>query len=113
MPQAGTLLPHEVDHIRSQKHRGATALENLCWACARCNSFKGSDVAGYDPLTNELVSLFDPRSHVWEQHFEWKGAAIVGKTGAGRTTVELLQFNLFERVEHRRLLMETGAFPSA
>ena len=45
MPQICTQLPHEGDHIRAQKHKGSTTLENLCWACALCNGHKGSDVS--------------------------------------------------------------------
>ena len=69
------MLPHEPDHIRSQKHGGPTTLENLCWACAQCNNFKGSDVSCYDPTTNELVPVFNPRLSAWSEHFEWQGAS--------------------------------------
>jgi hypothetical protein len=108
LPQACTILPHEVDHIRSQKHRGPTTLDNLCWACAQCNGFKGSDVSSYDPLTDQLVTLFNPRTDEWIKHFEWQGPMLVGKTKVGRATIELLQINLPERVEHRRLLLQSG-----
>jgi hypothetical protein len=111
LPQAGTILPHEIDHIRSQKHHGATTLDNLCWACARCNDFKGSDVASYDSLTGELVPLFNPRTDAWKEHFEWQGPHLRGKTKIGRATAELLQVNLEERVNHRRLLILAGLFP--
>ena len=112
IPQPCTSLPHEVDHIRSRKHNGTTTLDNLCWACARCNDSKGSDIAEYDPTTNELVPLFNPRVDVWSEHFEWHGPALFGKTKIGRATVELLRINLPERVEHRRLLMEAGSLPA-
>jgi HNH endonuclease len=110
LPQECTTLPHEADHIRSQKHRGPTTLDNLCWACARCNNFKGSDVSSYDPTTNDLVPLFNPRTDGWAEHFEWRGPTLIGKTKAGRATIELLQINLQERVEHRRLLIEARMF---
>jgi len=32
LPQSATIVTHEVDHIRSQKHDGPTTLDNLCWA---------------------------------------------------------------------------------
>jgi hypothetical protein len=108
LPQACTILPHEADHIRSQKHHGPTTLENLCWACARCNDFKGSDVASHDPITDELVPLFNPRTDAWHAHFDWNDMMIIGKTKIGRATVDLLQMNLTERVEHRRLLKLAG-----
>jgi 5-methylcytosine-specific restriction endonuclease McrA len=112
LPQACTTLPHEPDHIRSLKHRGATTLDNLCGACARCNDFKGSDVSSYDPTTNELVPLFNPRTNEWSDHFEWQGPLLTGKTKTGRATIELLRINQHERVEHRRLLMESGMLPT-
>jgi hypothetical protein len=111
MPQSGTSLPHEADHIRSQKHDGPTTLANLCWACARCNDFKGSDVAAHDPVTDNLVRLFNPRTDIWEYHFEWNHVTLAGKTEIGRATLQLLRVNLDERVEHRRLLAQSGAIP--
>ena len=87
LPQTCTLLPHEADHIRSQKHQGPTKLDNLCWACARCNDFKGSDVSSYDPVTNELVSVFNPRTDAWNEHFEWHGPKLSGKTKIGQATI--------------------------
>lgn len=108
LPQAATVTPHEVDHIRSQKHHGPSALGNLALACFYCNSYKGSNVAGYDPVTDRLQPLFDPRQHVWSEHFAWHGAELVGQTPIGRTTIEVLRINLPERVEHRRRLIEAG-----
>lgn len=104
LPQACTILPHEPDHIRAQKHQGPTTAENLCWACARCNDFKGSDIAAHDPLTDELVPLFNPRTDDWDAHFRWDWPLLAGKSPIGRATVALLQINLAERVHHRRLL---------
>ena len=80
MPQSGTVLPHEADHIRAQKHGGLLTLENLCWACAWCNSFKGTDIAAHPPGSDEIVALFHPRSDAWEDHFVWEGAVLRGKT---------------------------------
>lgn len=110
LPQACTVLPHEVDHIRSQKHHGLTMLSNLCLACAHCNSYKGSNIAGFDPELDELTPLFHPRQHVWGTHFEWNGPVLVGITPIGRTTIDVLRINLPERVEHRRLLIQAGQF---
>ena len=113
MPQDGTVLPHETDHIRAKKHHGPTSLENLCWACADCNGHKGSNVAGYDPETGELVPLFNPRRDTWTDHFAWDGPVLRGKTARGRATIDVLQINHPDRVEHRRLLIELDLFPPA
>ena len=40
---------HEIDHVIVQQHGGATAAENVAYACAQCNRFKGSNVAAVDP----------------------------------------------------------------
>ena len=96
LPQTCTVLPHEIDHILAQKHRGQTSLENLCLACAQCNASKGSNIASYDPVTRELTSLFNPRTHIWTEHFHW---------------ISVLNINSPERVEHRRLLIAAGLFP--
>ena len=111
MPQSCTQLPHEVDHIRAQKHKGPTSLENLCWACALCNSYKGSDVSAYLPGTDKLVRLFNPRIDSWLQHFEWDGPRLDGKTGTALATLELLRINADSRVALRRMLIAVGLFP--
>jgi 5-methylcytosine-specific restriction endonuclease McrA len=110
LPQEFSVLPHEIDHIRARKHRGATTLENTCLACAYCNGAKGSNVAGYDPDTDELVPLFNPRSDEWQSHFRWDGAVLVGKTPIGRATIEVLRINDAARVETRQLLNASGEF---
>jgi hypothetical protein len=61
--------------------------------------------------SSELVPLFNPRTDTWTEHFEWRGSSIVGTTKTGRATIDLLQINLPERIEHRRLLIEAGVFP--
>jgi hypothetical protein len=111
MPQSCTVLPHEIDHIRAQKHGGASTLKNLCWACAWCNSFKGTDVAGYPPGSDDLVPLFNPRIDTWDNHFSWEGAILRGKTPVGAATIELLRVNQPERVNHRATLMRIGLWP--
>lgn len=108
LSQSSTVLPHEVDHIRAQKHGGPTSLENLCWACASCNSHKGSDIAAYPPGMNEIVPLFNPRTDAWDDHFFWEEAALRAKTIIGSATMELLRINQPSRVEHRRLLRQLG-----
>ena len=111
LPESLTVTPHEIDHIRSQKHGGRKTLRNLALACFYCNSYKGPNVAGFDPLTDQLEPLFNPRDQDWSEHFEWKGAELLGKSAIGRTTVEVLRINLAERVQHRERLLAAGLFP--
>jgi hypothetical protein len=113
MPDEFDPLPFAVDHIRPQFHHGSTTAENLCICCFSCNSFKAVNVAGLDPDTGQLTRLFHPRQDDWTEHFTWDGPTLRGLTAVGRTTIDVLRINLPERVEHRRLLQELGAFPSA
>ena len=112
LPGAESVLPHEIDHIRARKHRGPTTLQNTAWACARCNGAKGSDASWYDPETDELVRLFNPRTDKWKAHFFWDGPVLRGKTPIGRATVVLLRINDPARIEHRHLLMNAGLYPT-
>ena len=56
-----TTLIHEVDHIIAQKHGGETNFDNLTYACAQCNRYKGSDIASVDPETNQREFIYHPR----------------------------------------------------
>ena len=110
LPIRDSLLDHErdtylgcqVDHVDSEKHGGAKDLRNLAYACTCCNLHKSSNVAGYDPQSGQLTELFHPRRHRWEDHFEWRGLLLLGKTAIGRTTVEVLRLNSEDRLELRR-----------
>lgn len=97
-----SFYPHEVDHIIAEKHSGETEFDNLAYACARCNRFKGTDLGSFDPLTGQFAFLFNPRMQVWSEHLAFEGEMIVGLTAEGRTTVKLLQMNSEERLAERR-----------
>jgi hypothetical protein len=111
MPQRFDVQPFQLDHMRAQKHHGPTAFDNLAWSCLPCNSYKGSDASSYDPDTDTLVPLFNPRTQDWKEHFEWNGPELVGKTPIGRATIALLRINSTDRVELRRLLITAGLIP--
>jgi hypothetical protein len=108
LPQSATLLPHAIDHVVAQQHKGATDAENLALSCLRCNSFKGPNIAGRDPETGRIIRLFNPRMDAWDQHFAWQGAILVGRTDVGRTTIDVLNINQSERVALRVELMAVG-----
>ena len=106
-------LPFEVDHIIAEKHGGETRIENLAWACALCNRFKGTDLASLDPLSGRLVALFHPRRQQWRRHFRITNGTIEPLTSAGRVTVHLLRLNEPERVVVRSILMDLGRYPTS
>jgi hypothetical protein len=110
LPQARTILSHEIDHVIATKHGGLTTAGNLALACFACNHHKGPNVAGIDPATRAVVRLFHPRRHKWSRHFRWDGAVLVGRTPVGRVTVAVLAINLPYRVDLREALMAGGEF---
>ena len=111
LSQEFSVLPHEIDHIRAKKHHGPHTMENTCIACAHCNGAKSSNAAGYDSETDELVPLFNPRKDVWEDHFLWDGALLIGKTPVGRATIDVLNINDPICVAQREYLINAGLFP--
>ena len=106
-----TAFIHEIDHVIAQKHGGATASDNLAYACAQCNRFKGSNVAVIDPQTGDIVPLFNPRTQHWHDHFRLDGPVITPLTAVGRATEKLLQLNQIDRLLLRKELLAAGRYP--
>jgi hypothetical protein len=96
--------------VIGEQHGGATVLENLAYACFRCNRYKGPNIATRDPLTNTLVPLFNPRTELWVIHFRLDNAMIVPSTSVGRGTAMLLRFNDEQRVLLRAELLGQGRY---
>ena len=90
-----------IEHIIPKKHGGSDEIENLALACIDCNLYKGPNLAGIDPQTDELTVLFHPRRQPWDAHFAWDGITIVGRTAIGRTTVRVLEMNSDDQLELR------------
>jgi hypothetical protein len=99
-----------IEHIIARQHGGSDDLDNLAFACHRCNAYKGPNLSGVDPLTDQIVNLFHPRRSVWEDHFRVAGFSVQGLTPVGRATVDLLQMNAPRRVERRTELVLAGWF---
>jgi hypothetical protein len=110
IPEDAVLVPHEPDHIIGEQHGGDTSLNNLAYACFRCNRYKGPNIATRDPLTSGLIPLFNPRIEQWSDHFQLDGAVIVPLTPVGRGTVLLLRFNDEPRVLLRAELIRQGRY---
>jgi hypothetical protein len=108
----GRLSRLHVDHIIALKHGGTDEDNNLCLACYKCNSYKGSNVAALDPITGDATKLYHPRQQNWDEHFEINpDATLVGLTPEGRATLEVLRINDKSRVRTRRLAQMAGDYP--
>jgi len=106
-----TYLGCQVDHVIAEKHGGATAEDNLSYACTCCNRAKGSDVGSIAVGTGEFVRLFNPRTDRWGEHFRLNGAVIESRTAIGEATIRLLGMNEPERILERRALREAKRYP--
>ena len=94
LPQAAQpFVSFHIEHIVAKQHGGNDEPGNLCLSCQRCNSFKGPNLTGIDPESRQVTELFHPRRHRWEDHFEWRGIYLTGKTAIGRATVRVLKMN--------------------
>lgn len=111
MNMADRLLPFEIDHIISEKHRGATEADNLCLACYRCNGYKGTDIASADPITKKATFLFHPRQQQWDDHFHLDDEMIEPLTAEGRVTVLILRLNAPIQLAQRASLIIAGRYP--
>jgi hypothetical protein len=101
-------FPFHAEHIVARQHRGSDDPSNLAWSCHRCNRLKGPNPASFDPDTNALERLFNPRTDRWGMHFRVEGSHIIGMTAVGRTTVFLLELNSPERLVLRELMIRSG-----
>ena len=46
-----------------------------------------------DPLTDNWVSVFNPRQDDWGTHFQWENVRVIGLTSIGRATLSALKMN--------------------
>jgi 5-methylcytosine-specific restriction endonuclease McrA len=97
-----------VEHIRARQHGGDDAPVNLALACPHCNRFKGPNLTSFDPETDTLVPLFNPRTQLWHEHFVLADLMVVGLTPIGRATIRLLHMNAADRLKVRAVLKERG-----
>ena len=111
LPQSLSEATFQIDHIVAEKHRGPTSEENLALACYYCNSYKGPNIAGIDPVSGRLVRLFHPRNDRWPRHFLWNGPVLLGRTAVGRATIQVLWINHPLAVEVRDWLIQAELFP--
>jgi 5-methylcytosine-specific restriction endonuclease McrA len=82
-----------LEHIIPKVHGGGDDISNLALACIDCNLHKGTNLTGIDPETGLVTELFHPRRQRWQDHFEWLGIYVRGRTAIGRTTVRVLNMN--------------------
>lgn len=108
-----TGMPLVMDHIIPTSLGGSNHRDNLCASCYRCNEFKGAKIKANDPVTNEIISLFNPRQQKWLEHFNWAngGTHIIGINTTGRATVLALRLNNENIVQARAIWISLNWHP--
>ena len=103
----------QFDHIIPTSKGGQSVFQNLARSCGGCNGCKQDKTHSFDPLTYQLCRLYNPRTDVWTEHFQWSDddLMIEGISNVGRTTVQLLQVNRIGAVNLRKLLKIVGLHP--
>jgi 5-methylcytosine-specific restriction endonuclease McrA len=104
-----------VEHVEPRSQKGPTTLDNLALCCQGCNNHKYTKTEAPDPLTDQVVPLYNPRRQRWTDHFAWVEdfTRIIGLTPSGRATVEALHLNRPGLVNLRRVLYAAGEHPPA
>ena len=82
-----------VEHVMPRSTGGSDDPANLCLACPSCNLHKSNRITVPDPDTGTAVTLYNPRTQTWADHFAWEGVRVVGRTSVGRATVAALDLN--------------------
>jgi HNH endonuclease len=112
---ATTLYGHAyaVEHLIPLARGGSSERNNLWLACVLCNGHKGIQTHALDLITNQSVTLFNPRHQDWYTHFTWSqdGTHIIGLTPVGRATVVALKLNNDHLVRARRRWVAAGWHP--
>jgi hypothetical protein len=93
LSQVGQEAAFHIDHVIPRAAGGQTTLENLALACVSCSLRKWAKQTATDPDTGEEIPLFNPRMHVWAEHFRWEGERIASISSTGRVTVAALAMN--------------------
>ena len=91
-PQHLVMAKLELEHLLPRSKGGTDEETNIWLSCSFCNSHKSDRTSAVDPLTNQEVPLFNPRTQRWSEHFRWSddGIRVIGLTPTGRATAALL-----------------------
>lgn len=102
---------YHVEHVVPRSRGGTSDLVHLACACPSCNLRKAARVEVQDPATGRTSRLYNPRTDLWSDHFEWDGYRVVGRTIEGRATVSALELNHARRIQIRQAEESLSLFP--
>lgn len=112
LPQDSQEATFHIDHVVPRSRDGATLLENLALACVTCSLRKAARQRARDPLSGKMVSLFNPRTDDWDDHFMFtKRFRVSGRNAIGRATIEALAMNRDAVIAIRAELSQLRRYP--
>jgi HNH endonuclease len=105
--------PFAIEHIIPLIKNGTDDLDNLALSCSGCNGHKYDRIDSYDPVSGELVPLYNPRQQRWSSHFVWSAdfTKIIGTSPVGRATIDRLCLNRQGVINFRQVLREMSLHP--
>ena len=112
-PEVIFKVAFEVDHIVPLSKNGLDEAPNWALSCRICNLRKLDHTDGFDPVSQQTVSLFNPRLDVWSEHFVAQREPpfrLEGRMPIGRATVERLEMNSSLQLRARELWIALGIF---
>ncbi len=72
LSQLGQEAAFHIDHVVPRAAGGPNTADNLALACVSCSLRKWAHQTAPDPDSGEEVSLFNPRTQAWVEHFRWE-----------------------------------------
>ena len=60
-----------IEYILPRIKGGLSVLYNLAFSCQCCNNHKFTATQATDPVTGSVAQLYNPRTDIWTEHFEW------------------------------------------
>lgn len=111
LSQIGQEATFHIDHVVPRAAGGPTNEENLALACVSCSLRKWAKQTALDPETGHETPLFNPRTDIWGEHFQWNEELVDPLTPTGRATVTALAMNRPLIVAIRREEMILGRHP--
>ena len=102
-----------IDHVSPVAEGGEDIPENLALACFHCNRRKSNKRTAIDPETGVAVTIYNPRSQEWAEHFIWSAdrLKVIPLTDTGRATVALLELNRERILQIRQADIDVDRHP--
>jgi hypothetical protein len=112
-PEVAFNFAFEVEHVVASARGGNDEVDNLALACRACNVRKGDALTGIDPATGSEVSLFNPRTDRWSDHFRFDPDSheLLGLTPAGRAALARLDMNHPLQIAARDVWVRLRLYP--